>query len=82
MSAWPILEQLLVVLAIGACAAYAARTMFPGTWKRARIALALSLLRRTELPWLCRLGRALAPAPVHAGIPKASTCGPCRGCDK
>lgn len=80
MNAWPLVEQLLVALAISGCAAYAARKLFPGTWKRARIALALSLLRRTERPLLCRLGRALAPAPAH--VVNAGACGPCRGCDK
>jgi hypothetical protein len=77
---WGVLETALVVSIVAACALHAVRTLWPAAWRRARIACALPLMRAGSKHWLYRLGRLLAPEP--AVIAGASSCGPCRGCEK
>lgn len=84
MSAWSVLEPLLVLLIVAACMLQALRRLAPAACRRARIACALALLRSGRLPLLQQLGRRLAPAPAFApaGAQRSPACAPCGGCEK
>ena len=53
------------------------KKQFPGTLRKARVALALPLLREGRPGWLRALGRWIAPTPAGSG---GDGCGGCNSC--
>ncbi len=53
------------------------KKQFPGTLRKARVALALPLLREGRAGWLRAVGRWIAPAPTGSG---GDGCGGCDSC--
>ena len=53
------------------------KKQFPGTLRRARVALALPLLREGRAGWLRAVGRWIAQAPTGSG---GDGCGGCDSC--
>jgi len=62
---------------VAASAGFVVVQRFPGAVRRARIALALPLLREPRARWLQAIGRRVAPAPAAAGC-----AGACGGCER
>lgn len=79
MTAWMLLEPVLLTAILLACGWVALRRLAPAACRRARVACALVLLRRQGV--LRQLGRRLAPVPAHAAA-RPPGCGPCGGCEK
>lgn len=77
MDAGMFAQYTVIVMAVLLSIAFVAKKQFPAGWRRLRIACAVPLVREGRNPWLQRMGRWLAPAPV-AG---ASDCGGCTSCD-
>jgi len=75
MTASLAVQYVVVAIAVLVSAWVVANRQFPHAVHRARVALALPLLRDTRPPWLRALGRRVAPAPSSA-----SACGGCDGC--
>lgn len=76
MEAGLLLQYLIVALAVLASAWVVLKKQFPGTVRKARGALALSLLRSGQPGWRQSLGRRIAP-PASGG---AGACGGCDNC--
>jgi hypothetical protein len=59
------------------------KKQFPGTLRKARVALALPLLREGRPGWLRALGRWIAPLGSHVvgGGAAGKDCGGCDGCN-
>ena len=71
------MQYVVVALAVLVSAWVVAAKQFPHATRRARIALALPLLRDGRPAWLRVLGRRIAPAPSSS----ANACGGCgSGC--
>ena len=75
MTASLVLQYVVVALAVLVSAWVVAAKQFPHATRRARIALALPLLRDGRPAWLRVFGRRIAPAPFSA-----RACGGCDGC--
>jgi len=73
MALW--LQYLVIGLAVVASAGVVWKKQFPGSWRRVRGALALSLLRR-QSPSAQRVGRWLAPQASQGN----AACGGCDSC--
>lgn len=71
-----LLQYLVVAIAVVLSMAFVANKQFPDGVRRLRIACALPLMREQRAPWLQRVGRWLAPAPVG----DAGSCGGCNSC--
>lgn len=71
------LQYTIIALAVLISAWVVAKKQFPGTVRKARVALALPLLREGKPAWLKKLGRWIAPA---TGANGDSSCGGCDGC--
>ena len=69
------LQYAVIALAVLISAAVVWKKQFPASWRRARTALALPLLRRPS-PLAQRLGRWLAPPAGNGG----NACGGCDSC--
>lgn len=69
------LQYVVVALAVLVSAWVVAVKQFPHATRRARVALALPLVRDGRPTWLRALGRHIAPASSTA-----SACGRCDGC--
>ena len=76
MALW--LQYAVVAVAVLLSAWVVAKKQFPGAVRRARIALALPLLREGRPAWQRAFGRWLAPPGSLAGGGK--DCGGCNGC--
>ncbi|HEY0334716.1 MAG TPA: DUF6587 family protein [Stenotrophomonas sp.] len=74
MAIW--LQYVVIALAVVTSALVVWKKQFPGSWRRARTAGALPLLRNRR-PAAQRLGRWLAPPMDTAG----NSCNGCNGCD-
>lgn len=72
------LQYVVIALAVLLSAWVVAKRQFPGGVRRARIALALPLLRDGRPQWMRMLGRHIAPAANASG---AGACGGCNSCD-
>ena len=74
-------QQVIVAVAVMGAGVYVVRRQFPQAVRRARMRLALVLVRPQRAAWLQRLGRHLAPTP--ASSPTGAACGQagsCGGC--
>lgn len=76
MDASLLLQYAVIAVAVLVSAWVVAKKQFPGPLRKARVALALPLLREGRPEWQQRLGRWIAP-PGNGG---ASSCGGCDGC--
>ena len=74
-------QQVIVAVAVMGAGVYVVRRQFPQAVRRARMRLALALVRPQRAAWLQRLGRRLAPAtapgPASAACGQAGSCGGC-----
>lgn len=75
MTAGMLLQYIVVALAVLLSAWVVLKKQAPVATRRARIALALLLLREERPAWVRALGRRLAPASIAA-----NACGGCKGC--
>ena len=72
-----LLQYAIIALAVLASAWVVLKKQFPGPVRKARIALALPLLREGRAAWQQKLGRWIAPAGSSAND---AACGGCNGC--
>lgn len=79
MNVWFFVETLLLVLLFFASLLVVWRTVHPDSLRRARTALALSLLAPTCPKWIKRLGRWIAPRPRLGDAAQGKACGGCKG---
>lgn len=77
MDAGLLLQYLIIALAVVVSAWVVLKKQFPGTVRKARVAMALPLLREGRAPWLQRIGRGIAPPGRFSG---GKDCGGCDGC--
>ncbi|WP_368564989.1 DUF6587 family protein [Pseudoxanthomonas sp. UTMC 1351] len=77
MSASLALQYVIIALAVLVSAWVVAKKQFPGSMRKLRVALALSLLHESRPAWQRALGRRIAPAGSAGGV----GCGGCSGCD-
>jgi hypothetical protein len=77
MSAWTLIETLLLALLFFASLLVVWRVLHPDSLRRARTDLALSLLAPTCPTWVKRVGRWVAPRPRPGG--QGPGCGGCGG---
>lgn len=71
------LQYAVIAIAVVISAWVVAKKQFPGTVRKARVALALQLLREGKPAWQRKLGQWIAP---QAGANGAGSCGGCDGC--
>ncbi|MFT4247447.1 MAG: hypothetical protein QM581_05320 [Pseudomonas sp.] len=76
MSGSLLMQYLLIALAVLVSAWVVLKKQFPGTVRRLRGAVALSLLREGRPGWMQGLGRRIAPPP-RAGADGCGGCGSC-----
>lgn len=76
MDAWLALQYAIIAVAVVASAWVVLKKQFPGPLRKARVALALPMLREDRAPWIRGLGRWIAPP----GLMTGKTCGGCDGC--
>lgn len=69
-------QYVVIALAVLLSAAYVMRTQWPDATRRLRLACAARLVQASNPPWVQRIGRRLAPAPMST-----SNCGGCSSCD-
>lgn len=75
MNAGLLAQYAVIAVAVLASGAYVVRSQWPRATRRLRVACAVRLVRATP-PWMQRLGRRIAPAPLeNVG------CGGCSSCD-
>ena len=72
-----LLQYLIIAVAVLVSAWVVLKKQFPGPVRKARIALALPLLREGRAAWQQKLGRWMAPAGSSAND---AACGGCNGC--
>ena len=76
-----VMQQAVVAVAVIAACVYVVRRQFPQALRRARMRMALAMLRPHRAVWLQRLGRRLAPepatGPVSAACGQSDSCGGC-----
>ena len=72
-----LLQYLIIAVAVLVSAWVVLKKQFPGPVRKARIALALPLLREGRAAWQQKLGRWIAPAGSAAND---AACGGCSGC--
>jgi hypothetical protein len=77
MDAGMLAQYTVIVIAVLLSIAFVAKKQFPAGLRRLRIVCAVPLVREGRNPWLQRMGRWLAPAPVT----NAGDCGGCTSCD-
>lgn len=71
------LQYAIIAIAVVVSAWVVLKKQFPGPVRKARIALALPLLREGRAAWQRKLGRWIAPAGSSAND---AACGGCSGC--
>ncbi|WP_334179760.1 DUF6587 family protein [Pseudoxanthomonas sp.] len=72
-------QYVVIAVAVVVSAWVVLKKQFPGPLRKARIALALPLLREGKPGWMQALGRRVAPAPqgqADAACGGCSSCGP------
>ena len=74
MSAWLLLQYVVIALAVLLSAWVVAKKQFPGSVRKLRVAIALPLLREGKPAWLRSIGRRVSP------VAKVGD-SPCGGCD-
>jgi hypothetical protein len=79
MSAWDLLETLVLALAVFASLLVVWRAVHPDSLRRARADLALAWLAPGRARWVKALGRRIAPKPRVADAGRRSACGGCGG---
>ena len=72
-----LVQYAVIALAVLLSLWFVAKRQFPGALRRARLALAVPLVREGRPGWMRRLGRRIAPATAAGG----NSCGGCNGCD-
>ena len=70
-------QYIVIALAVVLSAGYVLKRQFPGAVRKARLAIAVPLVREARPAWMRRLGRRIAPATKSVG----GSCGGCDGCD-
>jgi hypothetical protein len=70
------LQYAIIAVAVVVSAWVVLKKQFPGPLRKARVALALPLLREDGAPWRRRLGRWIAPPANGAD----AACGGCSSC--
>jgi hypothetical protein len=78
MDAGLALQYVVIALAVLISAWVVAKKQFPHALRKARVALALPLLREGKPAWLRRIGRWVAPPGRSTG---GGACGGCDSCD-
>ena len=76
MSAWLLLQYVVIALAVLLSVWVVAKKQFPGSVRKLRVALALPLLREGRPAWMRALGYWVSPV----GKTDASACGGCDNC--
>jgi hypothetical protein len=77
MSAWLLLQYVVIALAVIISAWVVAKKQFPNATRKLRIAIAVVLVRENKPAWLRAIGKKIAPE-----VKTSSTgCGGCDGCD-
>lgn len=69
-------QYVVIAVAVLVSAAFVAKRQFPNAVRRARVTLAIPLVREGRAAWLRRLGRWIAPS---ASLDD-SACGGCNSC--
>lgn len=77
MSAGLIAQYAVIGIAVAVSGIFVWKTRFPGSFRRARIALAAPLVREGRPAWMQRIGRWIAPLAISAD----NSCAGCHGCD-
>lgn len=72
-----LVQYVVIALAVVLSAGFVAKRQFPGAVRRARLAMAVPLVREGRPAWMRRLGRRIAPPSKSLG----GGCGGCDGCD-
>ncbi|SEK97682.1 hypothetical protein SAMN05428989_1189 [Pseudoxanthomonas sp. GM95] len=72
-----VLQYVVIALAALVSAWVVAKKQFPNATRKARVALALPMLREGRPAWLRSLGRKIAPPAAQSG---AGACGGCSSC--
>ncbi len=70
------LQYAVIAVAVVVSAWVVLKKQFPGPLRKARVALALPLLREDRASWIRGLGRWIAPP----GLTTGKMCGGCDGC--
>ena len=78
MSASLLLQYVVIALAVLLSAWVVGKKQFPGALRKARVALALLLVREGKSVRLQKLGRWIAPEPQSTSD---GSCGGCSGCE-
>jgi hypothetical protein len=73
-----LLQYVVIALAALVSAWVVAKKQFPNATRKARVALALPMLREGRPDWLRGLGRWIAPPVAQGG---AGACGGCSSCE-
>jgi O-antigen/teichoic acid export membrane protein len=76
MSAWLLLQYVVIALAVLLSVWVVAKKQFPGSVRKLRVTIALPLLREGKPAWLRSLGLWISPVDKAA----ASACGGCDNC--
>lgn len=76
MEASLVLQYAIIAIAVVVSAWVVLKKQFPGPLRKARVALALPLLREERAAWMRGLGRWIAPP----GLTTGKKCGGCDGC--
>ena len=76
MSAWLLLQYVVIALAVLLSAWVVAKKQFPGSVRKVRVAIALALLREGKPSWVRSVGFWVSPV----GKTDASACGGCDNC--
>ena len=77
MEASLVLQYAIIAVAVVVSAWVVAKKQFPGPLRKARVALALPLLREDRATWVRGLGRWIAPRGMTTN---GKACGGCDGC--
>ena len=77
MDAGMLAQYTVIAIAVLLSIVFVAKKQFPAGVRRLRIVCAVPLVREGRNPWLQRMGRWLAPAPMA----NAGDCGGCTSCD-
>ncbi|WP_460824174.1 DUF6587 family protein [Lysobacter olei] len=72
-----LVQYVVIALAVLLSAWFVAKRQFPGAVRKARLAIAVPLVREGRPVWMVRLGKRIAPASESLG----GGCGGCDGCD-
>ena len=76
MSAWLLLQYVVIALAVLLSVWVVAKKQFPGSVRKLRVAIALPLLREGRASWMRSVGFWISPV----GGAETSACGGCDNC--